>query len=259
VEFLGNMMEKSKSLYLTFQDMVEEPEGSALQKYKRITVGDEGYGFLTRFEVLQFLFSGVQGALGLFLRQKLYRLLFKGMGKRVAIGRAVCFRQPKRISIGTGTVIDDFSRITVAGSDRAAINIGKNVFLGPFSICSCRDSQIHIGENTNIGSHCRIGSMNGTLRIGRYVLVGAYCYIGGGNHAMTNPGEPIAKQGFDSKGGVEIDDNVWLGARVTVLDGVKIGKGAVIGACSLVTKDIPPLSVAYGVPAKVKGIRESSE
>ena len=75
---------------------------------------------------------------------------------------------------------------------------------------------------------------------------------------MENVDNPMARQGFQSKGGVEIEDDVWLGAHVVVLDGVKIGRGSVIGACSLVTKDVPPYSIAYGVPAKLHGSRKKS-
>ncbi|HOZ23028.1 MAG TPA: DapH/DapD/GlmU-related protein, partial [bacterium] len=63
-------------------------------------------------------------------------------------------------------------------------------------------------------------------------------------------------QGYESKGGVVIEDDCWLGAGVMVLDGVTIGTGSVIGAAAVVTKDIPPYSVALGIPAKVVATRK---
>lgn len=249
-------MDKSKHHYMTFREMADQPGTRAWEKYKWVTVGDKGYWFLAKFEILQLLFSGVPGALGILLRQKFYRILFKKLGRKAVIGRATCFRQPSHISIGSGTVIDDFSRITVVGSERGEVKIGNNVFLGPFSILSSRDALVDIGDQANIGSHCRLGSMHGSLKIGRYALIGAYCYIGAGNHEMTDRLVPMAKQGSNSKGGVTIEDDVWIGANVTVLDGVRIGKGSIIGACSLVTREIPPYSIAYGVPARVKGTRK---
>ena len=251
-------MSRQKSKLSGFHEFSEDSETSALTRYRNISVGHEGYGYLLKYEILQLLLSNMSGAVGLFLRQQFYRTLFKRVGKKVVIGRGVCLRQPKKISIGSGSIIDDYARVTVIGSSEAAISIGNNVLLGPYSVCSSRDSYVRIYHNTTIGSHCRIASMKGNLCIGRYVLIGAYCYIGGGNHSMENVDNPMARQGFQSKGGVEIEDDVWLGAHVVVLDGVKIGRGSVIGACSLVTKDVPPYSIAYGVPAKLRGSRKKS-
>ena len=107
----------------------------------------------------------------------------------------------------------------------------------------------------SIGSHCRIGLMNAELSLCQYVIIGAYSYIGGGNHSIADLNRPMVLQKFVSKGGVIIEDDVWIGAHVVVLDGVKIGKGSVIGAHSLVLKDIPDYSIAFGVPAKLHGKR----
>ena len=244
---------------LRFFEFSEDHGNSSLAKYKYIAVGDKNYPFLLKYEVWQLLFCNITGSLGFYLRQKFYRSLFNKMGKNVIIGRGVTFRQPQKISIKTGSVIDDYSRITVMGnSNDSRIDIGHSVFIGPYTVCSSRNSTIHIEDNTSIGSHSRIGIMQGNLHIGNYVLVGAYCYIGGGNHELKSIDVPMAKQGFRGKGGVFIEDDVWLGASVVVQDGVRIGKGSVIGACSLVNKDIPPYSIAYGVPARIHESRKKS-
>jgi acetyltransferase-like isoleucine patch superfamily enzyme len=240
---------------LRFIDFVEDTNRSAAAKYKSVVVGEQTYRYLAKYEILQMLFSGMPGALGLILRRKFYQGLFLKMGKDVTIGRNVCLRQPCQMSIGSGTVIDDYARLVVAGSKGAQISIGMNVFLGAFSVCSSKGSDVSIGDYCSIGSHSRIVSMDGRVAVGQYVLIGAYCYIGGGNHSAGDLATPIVRQEFDSRGGVTIGDNVWIGGHVVVLDGVTIGEGAIIGAFSLVTRDIPANSIAYGLPAKVQKTR----
>lgn len=248
-------MNKNKNTNLNFHTLTNDVETSAVKKYRQIAVGDGSYGHLLLYEFLNLTLSWLPGALGIIARQKLYPLLFESMQCKVIIGRGVCIRQAKKISLQSGAVIEDYSRLTVIGSSEASIAIGSNVFIGPFSVFNCREAQIRLGDKTNIGSHCRIGAMKGKVTLGRYVMVGAYSYIGAGNHAFNDVENPMALQQFDSKGGVSIGDDVWLGSHVVVMDGVTIGKGAVIGAHSLVSKDIPPYAIAYGVPATVRGSR----
>ena len=98
-------------------------------------------------------------------------------------------------------------------------------------------------------------SANG-IQIGNDVLIGPNCNIVPVNHNIRDRNIPIRLQGYpESKGGIVIEDDVWLGASVTILDGVKIGKGAVIGAGSVVTKNIEPYSINFGVPSKKVGFR----
>jgi acetyltransferase-like isoleucine patch superfamily enzyme len=75
------------------------------------------------------------------------------------------------------------------------------------------------------------------------------------NHVFSDPDQTIMSQGLETKG-IVIEDDCWLGTGVRVMDGVTIGKGCVIGAGAVVTKDIPPYSVAVGVPARVISQRQ---
>lgn len=112
---------------------------------------------------------------------------------------------------------------------------------------------IIIGDNVSIESDCHISAIN-RVKIGNNVLLGSFVYISDHSHGLIS-GEELATAPIDrplySKGAVEIGDNVWIGEKVCILPNVKIGDGAIIGAGSVVTKDIPDRAVAAGNPAKV--------
>lgn len=132
---------------------------------------------------------------------------------------------------------------------------GCAVDRGVVLLCSgtFRKNKIEIGEGTYINrytildAHERIG-------IGANVMVGPHCFITDGNHGM-DPAISVKSQPMTSKP-VEIEDEVWIGAQVTILPGVRIGRGAVIGAGSVVTRDVPAHSIALGSPATVRRQRE---
>ncbi|HEY9769853.1 MAG TPA: acyltransferase [Coleofasciculaceae cyanobacterium] len=97
-------------------------------------------------------------------------------------------------------------------------------------------------------------SAYGKLNIGKNCLIASHTSIYAHNHNFSDHNKIIAEQGFNYKG-ITIEDNCWLGSGVRVLDGVTIGRDSVIGSGAVVTKDIPPYSVAVGVPAKVISTR----
>lgn len=135
--------------------------------------------------------------------------------------------------IGANSVVDDFVKIKhVAG-----------------------DKDIRIGEFVYLNSGTVIYSGNG-VTIGNNVLIGPNCNIVPANHNFSSRDESIRTQGFSaSKGGVIIEDDVWLGANVTVLDGAIIRKGAIVGANSVVSKELEAYSINYGVPSQCVGSR----
>ena len=113
---------------------------------------------------------------------------------------------------------------------------------------------IKIGDRTTIQPHCQFSAYKGTIEIGRDVQIAPNCAFYPYDHAFA-PGDLIRKQPLQTKGGIVIEDDVWLGFGVIVLDGVRIGKGAVIGAGSVITRDIPDGAIAFGVPARVVKMR----
>jgi maltose O-acetyltransferase len=108
---------------------------------------------------------------------------------------------------------------------------------------------LHVGENSAWNWGCWMNAYGG-IEIGSNVIIGPYCIIHSANHSFNDTVSPIKLQGYEMAS-VRIGDDCWLGANVIVLPGVHIGRGTVIGAGSVVTKDIPPYSVVVGNPAKV--------
>ncbi|MCI0561193.1 MAG: acyltransferase [Nitrososphaera sp.] len=244
---------------LGYHAIVHDRKTSALRKYQDLVIGDQSFLHLLRYEVLILLLANVPGALGLFLRQKFYRPLFAHLGKRVVMGAGISLRQPRKITVSKACVIEDLATLAVRGDETSSIILGDGVFVGRATIIKTRKGKVFIDKDTTISSSCRIGTAGGGVRIGRYVQVGAFCYIGGGDHRTAQLDTPMALQGSESRGGVTIEDDVWIGAHSFIKDGVTIGRGSIIGACSFVNKDIPAYSVAFGCPAKVRGHRDGSE
>lgn len=128
-------------------------------------------------------------------------------------------------------------------------NRGKNIIIGR-NFTYSNPENIYLGNNIYISHDVEFITNNSRIIVGNYVLIGPYTLITTSNYKLNKINKPIYTQGIISKI-VNIADDVWIGAHVSILSGVKIGKGAVIGAGSVVTKDIPPYAVAVGVPAKV--------
>jgi acetyltransferase-like isoleucine patch superfamily enzyme len=115
--------------------------------------------------------------------------------------------------------------------------------------------RVEIGARAHLGERCALwaGATSGRIVLGEDALLGPEVYITAANY-RTAPGQPIMTQPRD-EADVVIGRDVWLGARVIVLPGVTIGDGCVVGAGSVVTRSLPPGSIAVGAPARVVGAR----
>ena len=138
----------------------------------------------------------------------------------------------------------------------SGITIGDGVFVGRNTILSCKNGDIVIDDRANIGFNCEIFS-GGKVRLGKDTLVAAYTYMVGGDHEHKRTDTPVLYQGRIARG-IEVDDNVWLGAHVVISDGSSVGHDAIIGAGAVVIGDVPPFHIAAGVPAKVIRDRRDS-
>jgi acetyltransferase-like isoleucine patch superfamily enzyme len=107
-----------------------------------------------------------------------------------------------------------------------------------------------VGARTYMHPSCHLIAYKSDIVVGSRVMIAPNCAFYPHDHG-TKPGIDIIDQPLVSKGPIRIDDNAWLGTGVTVLGGVMIGKGAAVGAGSIVTQNIPDAAIAVGVPAKI--------
>lgn len=130
-----------------------------------------------------------------------------------------------------------------------SIKMGKNCFVHDYAMILTYGGNIEIGDNCSFNPFTIVYG-HGGLKIGNGVRIAAHCVIIPSNHNFDRLDIPIFRQGHTKKG-IVIEDDVWIGTNCTILDGVTIGKGSVIGAGTLVNKSLPEYSVAVGVPARV--------
>ena len=137
------------------------------------------------------------------------------------------------------------------GLDDGRLTIGNGTLLEPGCwITMSPDASIAIGEGTFLNRGTMLAATD-RIEIGDHTMFANGCFIGDASHRYDDPDMPITWQGFTSKGPTRVGDNTWLGANVVVTSGVTIGERCVIGANSVVTRDIPAFSVAAGIPARV--------
>lgn len=191
------------------------------------------------------------------LRKRLYQLILGRMGKSSFIQEGVEIVGAQSIFLGEHVAI-------LRNACLSAAEHNSRIYLGDFvtlnkdvEIETKEDATVEIGDRTYINKHTWI-SAGASITIGKDCLIGPYVGIVATNRSYADPTTPINLQEPTSKG-ITIGDDCWLGHRVSVLDGVTIGQGCVIGAGAVVTKDIPPYSIAVGVPAKVVGSRKLGE
>ena len=142
-----------------------------------------------------------------------------------------------RITIGDNVFIDSFVKLRVAGG-MGDVTIGPNCYINAGSVLS---------------------SGNG-ITLGEYVLIAANCTLAPTNHEYRDPDTVIRLQGFaPSRGGIVVEDDVWIGANCVLLDGTRIGRGAVVGAGSVVRGEWPADASAAANPARVRKWRKKPD
>jgi acetyltransferase-like isoleucine patch superfamily enzyme len=131
------------------------------------------------------------------------------------------------------------------------LEIGRHTQFEPHVwITAPGSAQIRIGTGTFLNIGVMIASLD-LVEIGDHCMLANGCFVTDGNHRFDHPSRPVPWQGFTTKGPTRVHDNVWCGVNVVITSGVTIGERCVIGANSVVTSDIPPRSIAAGVPARV--------
>ena len=162
------------------------------------------------------------------------------------------------LNLGRNIYIDD-GVLIYQDKDGGNVELGDSVHLHRGTILQTgQGGSISIGSRTHIQPRCQLSAYKSPIVIGKEVEIAPYCAFYPYNHGMA-AGKPIRHQPLQSKGGIFIDEDAWLSVGVIVLDGVRIGKGAVVGAGSVVTKNLPANSISSGVPARVVKMRSNSD
>ncbi len=157
-------------------------------------------------------------------------------------------RLGKHVFIGDRVII-------FQGEDGGVVEVGDGASVyGDTLIETGHGGSIRIGAGTRIHRGCQLIAHKAPIQIGCDVGISQNCAFYPYNRGVA-PEKPISQQPLQTKGPIVIEDHAWLGVGVIVLDGVRIGTGAVIGAGAVVTRNVPDGAIAFGVPARVVKMR----
>jgi acetyltransferase-like isoleucine patch superfamily enzyme len=177
--------------------------------------------------------------------------LLGSAGPSLLVGRRVTIRDPRRIFVGRGVIIED--GVEIQGRSRRGISLGDGVtvrngaMIRPSSYYGREQGEgCVVGPGSNVGALCYLGCA-GFVEIGCDVLMGSMVQLIAEQHLVT--ADKMIKQAGTTRHGISIGDGCWLGAGSIVLDGVELGAGCVVGAGAVVTRSWPAGSVLAGVPA----------
>jgi acetyltransferase-like isoleucine patch superfamily enzyme len=222
--------------------------------------GSEDYVFqenLNLPDIINIVFlRSLQLIRGLFLKIFLWNI--RGL---FFLGRNVKIDFKRYIYSGKNLILED--RVYMNGLSKKGIHFGENCTVGREAIILSTGVIRNIGEGIKIGSNSAIGARNfisgqGGINIGSHVIMGPDVRIFSENHNFLNTSEIIKNQGENRKG-VVIGDNCWIGANVTILDGVNLGNNSIIAAGSVVNQSFKSNVLIGGIPAKIlKNLKEES-
>ena len=195
------------------------------------------------------------------------RMLFKGILMKpffkkakgtLFIGKKCDIRCKNKIEFQGSATIEDYVKIDALS--KGGIKIGNNFSIGRNSIIECTGVLRELGESFEIGENVGIAAnafiaVRGKLKIGNNTILGPGVSIHTENHNFNDIDKPIRLQGATRKG-VEIGDDCWIGSKVVILDGVKIGSHVIVAAGAVVNKDVSDYAIVGGVPAKVIKMRK---
>ena len=225
---------------------------SLWRRYQSVMVGSRSLA-PTLFYEFCIMLAPVPGALGLVLRKLFWPHLFGACGPGAQFGSGIVLRHPHRIHLGERVVLSEGCVLDGRNeSSKKAIVLGNDVMVAPYAILEGKSASIRIGARCGIGAQAIILAADGNdVTIGADVAIGPRCNIvGGGIYNEERLDVPMWRQGVKPERLVRLEDDIWLGAAVSVLGGVRIGRGSIVGAGAVVTRDVPPYTVCAGVPAK---------
>ena len=211
-----------------FENMLENP----IPLKHKVRLG--AYALLDPFRMVM---DYMPGPAGYAIRRIIYGLMFKSMGKNCILDVGLIIVGARNITVGEYTWIDSYTRMTALFGP---ITVGKRIHISPFCVMLSGSEGIELHDYVGLSTGCHIYGHTEMPKDGK---------------RMSGPMIPWRYKAFGS-GRVILEKDSFLGAYSIVLPGVTIGEGAVIGASSIVNKDVPPWSIAVGAPAKVIGKRD---
>lgn len=167
-----------------------------------------------------------------------------GRGLRLALYYGLADKLPYSLTPIFGTVSRKLRSRLVSGVLESAgdgVNIERGAWFGS-------GKGIVIGSGSGIGLDC---VLMGPVTLGSNVMMGPRCLLVSSAHRMDDLTVPMAKQGMTPPDPIHVEDDVWIGGHVVILPGVTVGRGAVVAAGSVVTKDVPAYAIVAGNPARV--------
>ncbi len=202
-------------------------------------------------QLLFFLVGWIPTIVGVAVRTVVYRLIVKVDGM-AAIEKNVRLRFANNIRLANGVYLDQgcYLHATPGG-----IDLGENTIvmhgavLHVYNFRDLPNAGIKIGKDSLVGEYSVIRGQGGVV-IGDRVYTSPFTQIIAVNHLFDDVKRPFTEQGITAEG-IVIEDDVWLGASAVITDGIRVGKGSVVAAGAVVTKDVPPYTVVGGVPARV--------
>jgi len=176
-------------------------------------------------ELWNALFGWIPTPLGILLRGLAWKILFRCSGK---------------VRFATG--------VYLVGTK--GMSFADEVRIGRACVLSAQDGELALSYKVALSPNVHVSADSGSIYIGEKTAIGPGTVLRAANHSFDRIDIPIMDQGH-TRGKIEIGSDVWIGANCVITPDVVIGQGAIIAAGAVVTHDIPPYSIAAGVPAKV--------
>jgi acetyltransferase-like isoleucine patch superfamily enzyme len=197
-----------------------------------------------------------------FVIRGIWRKIFMGSTTgNVFIGKGVRLAYSSRLRAGRDLIIEDGAEVNCLATE--GIQLGNRVTIGKYAVI--RPSNLYggaigagliMGDHSNIGPFAYVGC-SGLIRIGNNVMISPRVSLYAENHVIAGIDIPMKEQGVTQKG-IVIEDDCWIAANSIILDGVTVGRGSVVAAGAVVTRDVPPYSVVAGVPATIIKSRKNN-
>lgn len=247
--------EDSKIDKIPLVEQLHSGGGSAFSRYKNKAAGEVSFVKLLGYEFYHVVLANLGGAAGYLMRKIFAGSFFKEVGNSLILGRGLVIRHPGKIRIGNSVAIDDYVFLDASGSGEKGVRLGDNVILSRNCVVQGKTGPVVLEDRVDVGCNTVFSSVAGIF-VGQATIIAGNCYVGGGRYYHDELDVPIMDQGGYSHGPVSIGPMSWIGAGAVILDGVTLGKGVIVGAGSVVTKDVPDFGVVAGVPARLLRIRK---